>query len=247
VLYQQPESGRITASDRIRLSDVYKCYRDMTLAIPNRGTLGTGARSGWVVSDATFAPERGQIAKYEINWEAGGPNCGLTPPATEIKLDSQEVYPKAERNPYFQDVDGNYLISGYDASLAYATQHAATPFARGDAFKQLQGRAANPDNNPSATLAVTLAGLLANGNETYYSAAWRYVVVSYSFSLPATTSGGIRQSPIPQPAPSYFSTAISWLRLADSLESVGPINSMWKLTKTWLGFADGVWSPILYP
>jgi len=49
-LILQPESGEITASDRIRLVDVYKCYRDMALTIPNRGTLGTGSRLGWVVS-----------------------------------------------------------------------------------------------------------------------------------------------------------------------------------------------------
>jgi len=35
-LILQAESGQITASDRIRLVDVYKCYRDMALTIPNR-------------------------------------------------------------------------------------------------------------------------------------------------------------------------------------------------------------------
>jgi hypothetical protein len=245
-LIMQPESGRVTVSDRIRSQDVYKCYSGWSITIPNRGTLGTGSRLGWVVSDAEYAPERGGIVKYTINWEAGGPNCGLTPPATEIKLEPQEIYPKVERNPYFQDADGNYLISGYDAALAYATMHAATPAARAWALDELQGRAKNPANNPSATLAVTLAGLLASGNETYYLAGWRYTVLSYSFTVPSTTPGGIIEDPTPQPASSYFDTDIDWLRLADALESSGPINSVWKLTQTWLGLGSGGWNPNLY-
>ena len=247
MLYQQPESGRITSSDRIRLTDTYKCYRDMSLTIPNRGTLGTGSRSGWVVSDATFAPERGQIAKYEINWEAGGPNCGLTPPATEVKLDNQELYPSVTRNKYFQDADGKFLLQGPDLALAQATVHGSTQYMRQNAMDQLNGRAANPANNPSATLGVALAQMLQNGEETFYLAGWRYSVVSYSFTAPSTTLGGIIQVPTPQPSYyGYFSTAVSWLRLADNLESVGPINSMWKLAQTWLGGPMGHWNPLLY-
>ena len=246
-LILQPESGEITASDRIRLVDVYKCYRDMALTIPNRGTLGTGSRLGWVVSQATFSPMRGQIAKYTINWEAGGANCGLTPPSPEIKLDNQELYPKVERNPYFQDADGNYLILGVDASLAQATLHGSTQYQRHNAMDQLSGRAANPANNPSATLGLALADMLKKGEETYYLAGWRYMVVSYSFTVPTTTLGGIIEVPSPQPSYyGYFSTATSWLRLADNLESVGPINSMWKLTKTWLGAPGGHWDSRLY-
>jgi len=64
---------------------------------------------------------RGAMAKYQIDWEAGGPDCGLTPPSSEIKLEPVEMYPKIERNPYFQDSDGNFLPNSFTVALAYAT------------------------------------------------------------------------------------------------------------------------------
>ena len=245
-LVMQPESGAISGTDRWRGTDVYRCNSGYSFTIPQRGTLGTGSRLGWVVSETSFATERGGIAKYTIQWEAGGPSCGLTPPSPEIKLDPQELYPPAQQNRYFRDQDGNLLIAMLDLTYAQATMHASNQFARDDAYTKLKGRANNPDNNPSASLALDLADILRNGAETFYLAGWRYVVTTYSFSLPSTSPGGFIQVPNPQPNPAYFSTAISWLRLADSLESSGPINSMWKITQTWLGGPMGHWNPILY-
>jgi len=88
--------------------------------------------------------------------------------------------------------------------------------------------------------------MLANGEETYYAAGWLYTVVRYSFTLPSTTRGGIIETPSPEPDPAYFSTDIGWLRKADQLESSGPINSMWRLTQSWMGCNAAYWDPNLY-
>ncbi len=241
-------SPKFEWGDRVKVTDIYHGQQSLCAAsMLARGTYGTGARGGYVVNQCTCNNMRGGIGELSIEWEAGGTGASQPLPTGEVVLSTQEFYPKVERNAYF--ANGGLYLQPQDIALAYASMHASTPFAQANALTQLAARAASGGAvGASATLGQALATMLQKGEETYYQAGFRYVWTYFAYTLPVIETGGLTQSPVGiAPVPWSSTTAISWLRLADSFEPAGVNGSMWKIISTWLGGQSGYWDSNLYP
>ena len=236
----QPESGKITLSDRATSQDIYKgpqaaCYAGLL----RRGTYGTGERLGLVVTSSVQENERGGIGKLTINWEAGGPSANAAfLPLPEFDSQVVELYPKIERNKYFNGIDRPTI------GLAFSSVFGATTAARFSAYADLLKL-----SDPLLTLGKKLVLKLQLGEDSFYLAGMRYMYISYSFTPPALSMGGVIESP------SFVTTfsirdgsgnPYSWLRLADFVQTSGVNGSAYKLTSTWLGGPLGYWDPDIY-
>jgi len=244
-LVEVTESGQVIASDRIRYTRAYKgMYSLCLLSQPARGTFGSGTMAGWVVNQSTVTSERGGIGKLAIEWEAGGTFATAPLPIGQPSLAPQELYPKIERNSYFQGTSGaagapTTPIDYNTIQLAYNALYQAEQTGRGNANQfgsTLTGDALKHFNKLKAKLMA--------GEETFYLAGWRYSYEIYSYSTPAIFRGAAVQTP-DGPLGSSLPSA-SWLRLADNIEPAGVHGSMWKLTRTWLGGPSGHWDTDIY-
>jgi hypothetical protein len=233
----QVESGTLVLSDRSTYVDIYRgpyiAAYDGLLA---RGTFGTAARLGWVVTSSKVESEKGGVGKLTINWEAGGTYAWPPLPCDEFTLAALELYPSIERAGYFNG------ITAVTAALAKACGTGSTAMARAAAYDQIT-LISDPTQQ---ALGLSLAAKYSRGEETFYLAGWRYVWTSYSYSLPSTTLGAMIQAPL-GPLYGYFSGSISFLRLADDLQSAGVNGSCFKVSRTWLGAPDGYWDSDIYP
>jgi len=274
LLFSATESGTLVAGDRVRFTDVLYgptalCYSSQ----PPRGAFGTSNfnstslnRAGWVVNQSTVANQRGGIGKLTIEWEAGGSSATMALPAGECRIEPQELYPRIEKNKYFQ---GTTPLLPVNVKIAYNAANLVTPDGAApvnDVFYiALFGRAAiaaNPTAQPPTpalpaidpaitdatqlALARALYTKLLRGEETYYLAGWRYTSIIYSYTLPTINIGAVLQSPNGIGPITIADSTIGWLRLADLVEPAGVNGSMWKITRTWLGGPNGHWDADLY-
>ena len=264
-LVLQPNSPTFAFTDRVRVTDIYKgpqwlCASSMLA----RGTFGTGDRWGWVVNQCSVTNERGAIGTLTIEWEAGGSGATMPLPIGEVRLEPQELYPRIERNLYFAALleenikiannaafwtlnknSGKLTDDPYYVALFGAPAIAANP----TATPPIQ---AVPAKKPTITdptqlaLAQALFKKLIRGEETFYLAGWRYTSVFYSYTLPTLEIGAVIQSPNGIGPITINDNKITWLRLADIVESAGVGGSVWKITRTWLGGPNGHWDRDLY-
>ena len=257
-LVQQYTGPCLKLADRIVDVDVWRgpiaLCRSGTLL---RGTYGTSARAGWVVTSSEVNWEQKGIGRLTINWEVGGPYASSAYlPLDDWREEAVELYPKVERNKHMYGTsypgNANDRISSAVIALAYATVHAATPPARQLAQTSLlSATAPSGITIPSGTSwadqsawGLVLADWLGHGHETYYLAGLKYSYIRHYFTLPSITMGGLIQSPLWGPLAG--DTTLSWLRLADAREPVGVNGSVYKVTSTWLGGPNGHWDSILY-
>jgi len=112
--------------------------------------------------------------------------------------------------------------------------------------QQIKTLNSDPATQAQGNWAKLLVQLLAQGQETYYSAGIRYTWIWHSFVSPATTLGRFIQAPL-GPLMGYFPTNSSALRLADAVQPVGVNGSAYKVTSTWLIGANGQWNSLVYP
>jgi hypothetical protein len=106
-LVAAPDTGGLVASDRIRFTSNF--WGTYSLCLANavaRGTFGAGAYAGYVVNQCTVTQQRGGIGRLVIEWEAGGSYAVNPLPVGSHSLAPQELYPKIERNSYFQGTSG---------------------------------------------------------------------------------------------------------------------------------------------
>jgi hypothetical protein len=259
LLVTQPGSGKITLTDRVTTTDIYRgpinlCYSSLL----RRGTFGTGGRLGWVVTSSTVDPERKGIGLLTINWELGGSSANPAYlPLDEFELQPVELNPKVERHPlmYGTTYPGNPhdCIGIETIALCYTAINGATIGVRKQAVQTILNLASRESAPPTGTTwadqgawAVVLLDWLSHGQETYYEAGLRYSWIWYSFTVPTTTMGGFTQAPL-GPLYGCFPANASALRLADSVQSAGVNGSAFKVTSNWLIGRNGFWNPIMYP
>jgi hypothetical protein len=259
-LVPQWSGADLQLADRVTDTDVYRgpigMCRYQTLL---RGTYGSGARLGWVVTSSKAASERKGIGTLTINWEVGGPYANpMYLPLDDFRSEPVELYPKVERNkrlfgPTYPANPGD-RISAYTIALCYQAVHGVYP-----SNTQARGQLANmgefdPDSDflPEGSNWIdqwgfggTLLSWLDHGNETYYQAGTKYSHIWHSFTWPELSNGGVVE-PFPSGGPRMGDASLSWLRLADTPEPAGVNGSVYKVTSTWLGGPNGHWDAVLY-
>ena len=246
-LVMAPESPTLVYTDRVRATDIYMGVQSVCAAnMLSRGTFGSGIRSGWVLNQCTLTTSRGNVGRLVYEWEAGGSSATQPLPTGDFSLDPQELYPKVERNAYFQGTSGVYggpttPITLDTIALVYSALYNETETGRASAGAAL---AAITDADQLA-LATKLLLKLRNGEETYYVAGWRYWYETYSYSLPTVSRGAVVVTP-GGPLAGHLPSGVSWLRLADNLTPAGVNGSMYKLRVNCLGGPGGHWDTDLY-
>jgi hypothetical protein len=274
-LVLQPDSPRLVYGDRVKAIDIYKGMQSLCAAsmVP-RGTFGSGLRSGWVCNQCTCDTSRGDIGTLTIEWEAGGSDADQPLPTGDFTLQPQEIYPKIERNPFFGDVNGQAnsgiladtirgVYNGLYKGQTLGT-NASTEITQAVLGVTINSNGANvqvgginfaqyPNTNAGAQIQLgqLLLDKLANGEESYYIAGYRYSFVSYSYTEPILSTGGIianasNGTPGGPIGPNGLPAGISWLRLADEVSPAGVNGSMYKLTENWIGGSRGYWDSDLY-
>lgn len=225
------ESGRITFADRVTLVDIFEGqYADCVAGLLARGVFGVGARAGWVCTSSMAEQiERGGVSRLTINWEAGGVFATEPLPADDFSLQPQELYPRIERSPFFNGITQPTL------ALAYQTINGATNVARQAALDRLNTLA----DSTQKALGLALSSKLQKGEETFYLAYMRYIWISWSYTFPSLSIGGVISAP-GGPLTGRFGS-FSSLRLADSVEPAGVNGSMFKIMRTWLVAQSGYW------
>jgi len=259
-LVAAPDTGDISVSDRIVLTDIYKgTYTTARANILIRGTYGSGSRLGWVVTSSRLDSERGRIGKLTINWEPGGPDADPSfLPLDDFDTQPVELYPKAERHPNFSSLPTG-PITPRTISLAYQYARGASDQYRSGGLDQINGLPTyygGALGTDQKDYALALALTLLRGEESYYLAGLKYQHVWHSFSLPPYTTtepapddhltrGGFVQNPR-GPLVGGFPPNMQWLRLADAPQCIGANGSCYKITSTWIGAPDGHWDSIFY-
>lgn len=256
-LVPQWSGKKLALSDRVTRADVYRGMQSLCESSALlRGTWGSGARLGWVVTGSTVEAERKGIGVLTVNWEIGGPwaNPALLP-LDDFRSEVVELYPKVERSrqlvgPEYPSNSGDRIDADIIA-LCYTAAHGVEP-KRTQARAAIDGLYARDSDPPEGSSwedqwawAGILLGWLDHGNETYYEVGTKYSWVWHSFVLPPLHNGGVIE-PFPTGGPRMGDASLNWLRLADNPESAGVNGSVYKITSSWLGGPSGHWDPLLY-
>src|SRR5216684_1617553 len=119
----QPDSGAIILAERVSTTDIYRApYSTCESQLLRRGTYGTGFRLGWVVTSSKVESERGGIGKLTVNWETGGPSANAAwLPLEEFDSAAFELYPRAERNPFFSGIGEDAISLAHQAVFGATT------------------------------------------------------------------------------------------------------------------------------
>jgi hypothetical protein len=262
-LVKATDSGGCSATDRIRLTDIYYgTFAQCGLGQLARGTFGSGQRAGWVVNQSTLSRQRGDVGKLVTEWEAGGTYATNPLPVGNFSLKPQELYPKIERNGFFAGIlprTVNGVYNARDSAIKYTGESYDSVdignYAVGMKPTGVDSHGNNIWPTPTTDQATQLAlgskllEKITRGEETYYLVGWRYTYEVYSYTPPTLDSGGEPGTP-GGPLASELPTDTAWLRLADDLDSAGVAGSMYKLNVTWLGGpvvgGVGFWDPDIY-
>jgi hypothetical protein len=225
-LVETPESGALEFGAVITLTKVYRAKYSVCLAnAKDKGTVGSGATSGYLIASSKVTPERGGLGTLTDTWVVGGPDASpetMSLPPDEVSVRPSNLSPRVERHPRYVTLTAAQLEL-VEGALRAATADRATAYA------------ALP------TLGKNLVDKIRAGNESYYLAAVRYSWAAHSYSIPTATRGGYVEA-IDGPLEGYFASGIEWLREADDLQYS---NGIWRLTKTWQG--SDAWDTELYP
>ncbi len=235
----QKNSGTLTLADRSTGQDIYRGPGSAAAAgVLARGTFGSSARLGWVVTSCTSKRVEsigGDVWELTINWEAGGSSATLPLPCDEFDLAPQENYIRIERASLFSG------ITSATVALAYQAVEGPNYLSRNQAYDIVNSLS----DATQKTLGLKLIGKLQNGEETFYYAYWRYTWVFYSYTLPSCGLNGTLTSP-GGPLATPLSGVGSALQLADGLASAGVNGSCYKCTRSWLIAFSGHWDSDLY-
>lgn len=232
-LIEQPNSGGIKYSDRKQVTKIYKgLYADCEADALAKGTAGSGALTGFLVSESTVVPERGGLAVLTIVWESGGSDGSTPLPPDEVGVQPDNAAPRTERAVMFRPLDTQTVGTEAVMDIVFAAVHAQNKAARDTELAKLSGN----------TLALKLVEKIRQGNESFYLASLRYVWATHYYALPTMTRGGYIDSP-GGPLAGYFVSDIAWLREGDDLQYS---NGVWRLTRSWLGTPNGHWDSDLY-
>lgn len=242
-LVAAPNSPKISFTDRARETVVYMGPQSVCVAnIIARGTLGSGAFSGFICNQCTVDSSKGNVGTLTIDWEAGGSACGLALPSGSYSLKPQELYPKIERAACFQGITAATINAAYN--YIYSALNSS-----GSQIVSATSLSTWVTDPTQLTLANNLVAKLLKGEETFYLAGWRYTYEVFSYTAPTINRGGVPGTP-GGPLYGNLPSGVSWLRLADDLEPSGAPGSMYKLTVTWLGGpiygGTGYWDTDVY-
>lgn len=234
----QVETGTLTLAERATFTDVYRGpIETCRLGLLRRGTFGSGSRLGWVVTSSKVEMEKGDIGKLTINWEAGGADAssGLLP-LSEYDSQVVELYPRIERNPLFS------ILTLDNITHCYGAAYGSAKIQRDNELRAITGLL---DTDEQKAPALKLIDKFKKGQESWYVAGCRLMLIWYSFTAPTLSLGGFTE--VPSLAITFGVGGMSWLRLSDFVQSAGVAGSAFKVTSTWLGGPLGYWDPELYP
>jgi len=239
-LIELRDSGVVTLADRCLRTVKYAGPYSLCLnALLARGTFGSGSNLGWVVTSCKAEPHSDGkgIGILTINWEAGGASAQMALPCDEFDVQPAELYPRVERNAFFNSPTEISLVSVTDA---YGAIYGATP----DARKESSDKIAAYTDATQKALAQKLVEKLKKGLETFYISGFRYSWTFYTYTVPSIHTGGVIENPGGPLQGRFYN--LSFLRLADAMVPAGVNGSMFKVTRTWLGGPLGHWDPDLY-
>jgi hypothetical protein len=229
VLLEQPDSPQYVFNKQVKCTRKFRGLHSLCLSsAPGRGTVGTGAMAGWLVSQSTVNRLPKQIGELVIEYggDMGGGGGGggggpIVLPEDDFDLDPFEVNPKTERHPFFST-----LTPAERAAVRDSIDNPVAT-ARATAYAAL------------GTLAKKLADKLQAGQETYYLAGDTYTWTTHSWTLPGSLSmGGVLESPGGPLAGHLNTTDFGWLRKADRLNFNG---QYYILTSVWMAGPNGHW------
>lgn len=235
--FATPESGGFTLGDRNLFVDVWAgTYADCVSGALLRGTYGSGARAGFVVSESVVEKMKGAWGKLTIRWEPGGASADANLlPNDEFDVSIIELYPKIERNAYFDGITRDTM------ALAYGAVFGATKEKRDAEWDELE---ALVDATQKA-LGEALVEKWQRGEETFYQAGVQYVWIWHSFTVPSLSAGGFIEAPDGPMAGEF--TGLDFLRKADIIKPKGVNGSCYEIQSCWVGGPSGYWDADLYP
>jgi hypothetical protein len=263
-LVQAPDSPHLEYSDRTKRVQKYIGLQSVcALSMISRGTFGTGADSGWIVTRCYCDNSKGNIGTLVIEWEAGGSSSTFPLPVGSFSLKPQELYPKIERAGVFLGI--TYTTLNVCRNAVECGTNSAGNTLIPARYLESQISVTLPDGHPNTVaiglgytadtapvqlaLAQKLLDKWVRGEESFYLAGWRYTYEVFSYNQPTLNQGGFTGTPggpLGAPAPitiygygteptGVLPPNTSWIRLADELDPSGTPGSMYCLKVTWLG------------
>lgn len=228
---EAPDSGGFLVNRTFRAFKKFS-VQPYSYAVSNafyRGDALVIGSADYLVNESRIKRERGQMARVEVDCDS----VNVFPP-DEFNLTPIDLNPRVERHPKFkplQDADFALVRRAYDAYSNSGRQTALSAFQT----------STNPD------LCQLLYSKLCAGLENYYLAGWLYRWSAFFASEfpPIPNLGGFIQDP---QGPLQGLLYGQWLRMADSLSTVGnsPLGTILRLEMSWQGSSAGYWDADLY-
>lgn len=237
-LLELPESPSYELGDIVIQRRMYRCqfdYGESIIAGFSKGTAGTGAQSGYVVSSAKLERERGDIGRITVSWGAAGSGSGQSLPADEVSVQPSNLSPRLETHPLFAPL-ANMEVAAPDPQPVLDVAENVVRAQNAD------DRTFYRDQLAAIPLALKFIEKIRQGKESWYLASLRYSWATHSWTVPTMYRGGWIQAPL-GPLANYFVADIDWLRESDDLQYS---NGIWRLTRSWLGGPLGAWDTDLY-
>ncbi len=226
-----PDSGAIEIGQKNKYQEIIEgTYTSCYSRLLARGSTATILGGSWILASCRLTREKAGKGRIERNWESA-----VYLPPDSAGLQPENLNPRIERHPLFA------ALTPDDFATVQSAVQAWNQTARAAALSSF-GNLSNPN------LANSLYTKLRNGEETYYLSAQRYTWTTY-FAYPVTghlNPGGYAETP-GGPFINNLPYGFAWLRESDSMDFVSDLQTMVKLTRSWLGAPNGQWDPDLYP
>lgn len=230
-LKEDPESGEKVFADRQTFTQIYNGkYADCDAAVVPKGTIGSGATTGYIVQSCRLTKSRGEIGRLVLIWEGF---TGSVLPADEFGLNPQDLNPAVEKNPAFDAVTTTQLEKIRAAVFTADEVSAAAASAWIAALGAGTGEAETKD----------LFALLKRGVTNYYKPFFTYWWAQHYSTEPSVNTGSYIEAPGGPLASTISGLGLSSLRQADDLQYTGGI---YRRVRKWMCAADSYWPTVLY-
>lgn len=225
-LVEAPDSPNYSLGiDAISCTRTYFGIYAMAVAgILGRGTVGTGAMSGWIVQRCAINRLRGGIGKLTIEYAAGGSNgaaSGQMQLPDEMSIEPFEINPDLRKHKRYL-TGGAYPLTDTDyKAIELALSQRTTPPVQ--AADKVVLTAGQYDFFKKEIRGQTM--FIMNGFNYSWTQSYFYMTGTVNTRCYLEAPAG--------PLASFFPTSISSLRHADSLIWTG---AMFKYTRRWSVF-----------